>query len=114
MKKTLDFYVGIILVAFGLLWLLSNTYVFSYGFNYTGHFQWSGLLLIVMIFCLAIYIIKPNKFVLYALAAIAILFVISLCTSLRFNFKRMSLFKLLGIICCLGTGLGLIIRDLLN
>ncbi len=111
---SLEFYVGLFLLAAGLFFILSKARVSSFGF-YSFHFGdmyvSSGLVVIPLILGVIWMFYNPKSIVARIISALGGIFIIgSIIISTRITFPSTSLFDYIIMITLMASGIGLLLK----
>ena len=110
---TLEFYVGLALLASGLFFLLSKTFVSS------GFYAWrigtfnvsSGLVIVPLLIGIIWMFYNPKSFLAKLISILGAIFIIaSIIMGININFSRTTLFDFIIMIALMGSGAGLLLR----
>ena len=110
---TLEFYVGLALLASGLFFLLSKTFVSS------GFYAWrigafnvsSGLVIVPLLIGIIWLFYNPKSFIAKLIAIVGAIFIIaSIIMGINISFSRTTLFDFIIMIALMGSGAGLLLR----
>ena len=107
-----EFLVGIAMMIAGLVILLMNIQVSSFGFFRFGRFS-SAPVLVVAFILLLIWAVASGKILQWILVAADVLcIIISVILGTNFYFNRMSVFTLLVMLGLFAVGVGLVLKNL--
>ena len=114
---TLEFYVGLLLLAAGLFFILSKTFVASGFYSWRiGTFNVSSGLVIVPLLIGIIWLFYNPKSILARLISIvgAVFIIASIIMGINISFSRTTLFDFIIMIILMGAGAGLLLRTFLS
>lgn len=110
---TLEFYVGLILLAAGLFFILSKTMVSS------GFYAWrigsfnvsSGLVIVPLLVGIIWLFYNPKSFIAKLISIVGAVFILaSIIMGIHISFTRTTLFDFIIMIVLMGAGAGLLLR----
>lgn len=110
---TLEFYIGLVLLASGLFFILSKTFVSS------GFYAWrigafnvsSGLVIVPLLIGIIWLFYNPKSFIAKLIAIVGAIFIIaSIIMGINISFSRTTLFDFIIMIALMGSGAGLLLR----
>ncbi len=107
-----EFIIGIAMMIAGLVILLMNIQVHSFGFFRIGKFSSAPVLIILFIFLLVWAIIRGKVFQWILVAADILCIIISVILGTEFYFNRMNAFTLLVMLGMFAVGVGLVLKNL--
>ena len=107
-----EFLVGVGMMIAGVVILLMNIHVSSFGFLRFGRISSAPILVIVFLFLMVWAVIRGKTFQWILVGADILCIIISVLLGTEFYFARMTVFTLLLMLALLAVGLGLMIRNL--
>lgn len=114
---TLEFYVGLGLLAISLFFILSKTMVSSgfYAWRIGGFSVSSGLVIVPLLIGIIWLFYNPKSFLAKLVSVFGGIFIIaSIVMGIHISFTRTTLFDFIIMIILLGTGIGLLLRTFFN
>lgn len=112
MKQLGSLCLGILLSIVGLIFLLSNVSVSSFGFYRYNGFNIGAMLLILLVISFIVFLVKTNIGTGIVLALIGVAFLVTLIMGINFTFKHISVLMLVLILGCIAVGIALIIKGI--
>lgn len=110
---TLEFYIGLALLATGLFFILSKTIVSSgfYAWRIGGFSVSSGLVIVPLLVGIIWLFYNPKSFLAKLIAILGAIFIIaSIIMGINISFSRTTLFDFIIMIALMGAGAGLLLR----
>lgn len=106
-----EFLIGIAMMIAGLVILLMNIQVYSFGFFRIGNVSSAPVLLISFIFFLVWAVVRGKTFQWILVAADVLCIIISVLLGTSFYFNRMNVFTLLIMLGLFAVGAGLVLKN---
>ena len=107
-----EFLIGIAMMVAGLVILLMNIQVSSFGFFRIGNISSAPVLIILFIFLLIWAVMRGKAFHWVLVAADILCIIISVILGTSFYFNRMNVFTLLVMLGMFAVGAGLVLKNL--
>ena len=110
---TLEFYVGLLLLAAGLFFILTKTMVSSgfYSWRLWGYNISSGLVIVPLLIGIIWLFYNPKSFLAKLLSIVGAIFILaSIIMGISISFTRTTMFDFVIMIALLGAGAGLLLR----
>ena len=107
-----EFLIGIAMMVAGLVILLMNIQVSSFGFFRIGNISSAPVLIILFIFLLIWAVMRGKAFHWVLVAADILCIIISVILGTSFYFNRMNVFTLLVMLGMFAVGTGLVLKNL--
>lgn len=110
---TIEFYIGILLLASGLFFLLSKTMIYSgfYSWRIGGFSLSSGLVILPLFIGIIWLFYNPKSFIAKLISLLGGVFILaSIILGIHISFTKTTLFDFIIMIILLGAGIGLILR----
>lgn len=114
MKNKLSLIGGIVCLLTGIVALLMNVSISSWGFYRFGHISTGGILLVILLLSIIYTVIKRNKIGIVLIACSATLMILSLILGVHMYIRHMSVFSMILIIGLMAVGIGLIAKYFLG
>lgn len=108
----MEFLIGIGMMIAGLVILLMNIHVVSFGFLMFGTVSSAPILLIIFIFLMIWAVVKGGTLPWILVVADVVCIIISVILGTRLYFDRMSVFTLILMLGLFAAGVGLVIKNL--